>query len=196
LNGNGQIVGGVVIMQQGANTLNVISAVEKKIKSLETSLPKGVKVITTYDESSLIHRSINTLKTTLLEIIIIVLLVCIIFLFHFRSALVVIIMMPFAILGAFLAMYLLHISANIMSLSGIALAVGAMVDSSIVMIENAHSYIERFEYEPDSVPEHIKAIKDRKKAKKIYIAESAKEMGKPLFFSLIIIAAGFLLFFI
>ena len=192
LNGNGQIVGGVVIMQQGANTLNVISAVKKKIKSLETSLPKGVKVITTYDESSLIHRSIGTLKTTLLEIIIIVLLVCIIFLFHFRSALVVIIMMPFAILGAFLAMYLLHISANIMSLSGIALAVGAMVDSSIVMIENAHSYIERFEYEPDSVPEHIKAIKDRKKAKKIYIAESAKEMGKPLFFSLIIIAAGFL----
>ena len=192
LNGNGQIVGGVVIMQQGANTLNVISAVKKKIKSLETSLPKGVKVITTYDESSLIHRSIGTLKTTLLEIIIIVLLVCIIFLFHFRSALVVIIMMPFAILGAFLAMYLLHISANIMSLSGIALAVGAMVDSSIVMIENAHSYIERFEYEPDSVPEHIKGIKDRKKAKKIYIAESAKEMGKPLFFSLIIIAAGFL----
>ncbi len=192
LNGNGQIIGGVVIMQQGANTLNVINAVKKKIKSLEPSLPKGVRIITTYDESTLIHRSINTLKTTLLEIIIIVMLVCIIFLFHFRSALVVIIMMPFAILGAFLAMYLLHISANIMSLSGIALAVGAMVDSSIVMIENAHSYIERLEHNPDSVPEHIKAIKDKKKAKKVYIAESAKEMGKPLFFSLIIIAAGFL----
>jgi Cu(I)/Ag(I) efflux system membrane protein CusA/SilA len=192
LNGMGQIIGGVVIIQQGSNTLKVISAVKKKIKSLEYSLPKGVKIVTTYDESPLIHRSINTLSTTLLEIIAIVMLVCVLFLFHFRSSLVAIIMIPFAILGAFGAMYFLHISANIMSLSGIALAVGAMVDSSIVMIENAHTHIERYESTPEVCPEYLRNVKDKNKAKKLCIVESTKEMGKPLFFSLIIIAVGFL----
>ncbi|MCL4321868.1 MAG: CusA/CzcA family heavy metal efflux RND transporter [Deltaproteobacteria bacterium] len=190
LNGNGQVIGGVVIKQQGSNTLNVINAVKKRLKSLKSSLPKGAEIITTYNQNTLIHRSISTLKSTILMIVLIVIFVILLFLFHLRSSLVIVIMIPFAIMGSFLLMYMLHISANIMSLSGIALAIGAMTDSAIVMIENSHSHLEILENHPEICP--YGNMEDKDEARKLCIVDSAKEMGKPLFYSLIIIAVGFL----
>ncbi len=190
LNGKGQMLGGVVIKDQGSDTLKVIAAVKDKLKELKNSLPKGAKIITTYDQSTLIHRSVSTLKTTLIMIVLIVIFVIMLFLFHLRSSLVIVIMIPFAILGAFLLMYILHISANIMSLSGIALAIGAMTDSAIVMIENSHSHLEILERAPEKCP--YGGMENREEARKLCIVDSAKEMGKPLFYSLIIIAVGFL----
>lgn len=190
LNGNGQVIGGVVIKQQGSDTINVINAVKKRLKSLKGSLPKGAEIITTYNQNTLIHRSISTLKSTILMIVLIVIFVIMLFLFHLRSSLIIVIMIPFAILGSFLLMYMLHISANIMSLSGIALAIGAMTDSAIVMIENSHSHLEILESQPENCP--YGNMEDKDEARKLVIINSAKEMGKPLFYSLIIIAAGFL----
>lgn len=190
LNGNGQVIGGVVIKDQGADTLKVISEVKAKLKELKNSLPKGASIITTYDQSILIHRSVSTLESTLAMMILIVIFVVMLFLFHIRSSLVVVIMVPFAILGTFLLMHILGISSNIMSLSGIALAVGAMTGSAIVMIENAHIHLEKLdEYRKNNPQENQE---DYERIKKMDIIDSAKEMGKPLFFSLIIIAVGFL----
>src|SRR3989338_982879 len=175
--GDGEVVGGIVVMRFGENALRVIDDVKKKIEELKPGLPPGVKIITTYDRSSLIHRAIATLKEKLIEEVIVVSLVCIIFLLHFRSAFVAILMLPVAILISFIVMYYLKINANIMSLGGIAIAIGAMIDGAIVMIENAHKHLERDKGKKD----HWQIIID-----------AAKEVGPPLFFSLLIITVSFM----
>ena len=175
--GEGEVVAGIVVMRFGENALRVIDDVKKKIEELKPGLPPGVKIITTYDRSSLIHRAIATLKEKLIEETIVVSLVCIIFLLHFRSALVAILMLPVAILISFIIMYYLKINANIMSLGGIAIAIGAMIDGAIVMIENAHKHLERDKGKKD----HWQIIID-----------AAKEVGPPLFFSLLIITVSFM----
>ncbi len=176
LDGEGEVVGGVVVMRFGENALNVIEGVKAKLKAIEGSLPKGVKIVTTYDRSELIYGAIDTLKEKLVEITIVVSIISVIFLFHFRSALVAILTLPVAILISFIAMYYLGLSSNVMSLGGIAIAVGAMVDASVVMIENAHS---RLEQHPGA---------DRSTV----IINAAKELGRPLFFSLLIITISFM----
>ena len=143
LNGEGEVVSGIVMARFGQNALNVIANVKEKIKEVASGLPEGVTIETVYDRSDLINRAITNLKHTLLEESAIVALVCIVFLLHVRSALVAIIMLPVGVLIAFIAMRLLGMNSNIMSLGGIAIAIGAMVDAAIVMIENAHKQIGR-----------------------------------------------------
>ncbi|MBI5491735.1 MAG: efflux RND transporter permease subunit [Deltaproteobacteria bacterium] len=176
LNGDGEAVGGIVVMRFGENALDVIKGVKEKLKELEAGLPPNVKIVPVYDRSGLIHRAIDTLKEKLVEESILVSIVCIVFLMHFRSALVAILMLPVAILISFIIMYLMGINANIMSLGGIAIAIGAMIDGAIVMIENAHKHLER---DRNTKP-HWQII-----------AEAAKEVGPSLFFSLLIITASF-----
>ncbi len=175
--GEGEVVGGIVVMRFREDALKVIDEVKKKIEELKTGLPPGVELITVYDRSGLIRRAIDTLKEKLIEESIVVSLVCIVFLLHFRSALVAILMLPVAILISFIVMYHLKINANIMSLSGIAIAIGAMIDGAIVMIENAHKHMER----DNGKKEHLNIIID-----------AAKEVGPPLFFSLLIITVSFM----
>jgi Cu(I)/Ag(I) efflux system membrane protein CusA/SilA len=177
LNGLGESVGGIVIVRFGENALKVIDDVKAKIKQIAPSLPKGVEIVPTYDRSSLIRESIKTLRGKLIEESIIVSLVCIVFLFHFRSALVAILTLPLALLLSFTAMNALGLSSNIMSLGGIAIAIGAMVDAAIVMVENAHKQLE-----------HAGPGADRKQV----IIDAAKKVGKPLFYSLLIITVSFL----
>ncbi len=141
-NGEGEIVGGVVIMRYGENALEVIKRVKLKLAQLQDGLPEGVEILTGYDRSSLIQRAVETLKSKLTEEMIVVALICILFLLHFRSAFVAIFTLPVGILMSFLIMYLLGINANIMSLGGIAIAIGVMVDASIVLEENAHKHLE------------------------------------------------------
>ena len=143
LDGKGEVVGGIVVMRYGENALKVIDRVKEKLKEIQPSLPPGVKIVTTYDRSDLIQRSIATLKEKLIEEIIIVSVVSLIFLFHVRSAPVAILTLPIAILLSFIAMYYLKLTSNIMSLGGIAIAIGAMIDAAIVMVENAHKRLER-----------------------------------------------------
>ena len=145
LDGTGEVVGGIVVVRFGVNSYDVIQRVKEKIKEITPSLPQGVKIVTTYDRSDLIERSIATLKEKLIEESIIVSLVIILFLFHFRSALVPILTLPIAILLSFLAMYGIKLGSNIMSLGGIAIAIGAMVDAAIIMVENAHTRLEEWE---------------------------------------------------
>jgi Cu(I)/Ag(I) efflux system membrane protein CusA/SilA len=180
LNGKGEVVSGIVVMRYGENALNLIDRVKQKIKEIEPSLPPGVKIVTTYDRSDLILRSIATLKEKLIEESLIVSAVIIIFLFHIPSALVVIITLPIAIIISFIAMHYLNLTTNIMSLGGIAIAIGAMVDAAIIMVENAHKKLEHWEEagRPGSRTE--------------VLIEAAKEVGKPLFFSLLIITVSFL----
>jgi Cu(I)/Ag(I) efflux system membrane protein CusA/SilA len=180
LDGKGEVVGGIVVMRHGENALNLIARVKQKIKEIEPALPAGVKIVSTYDRSDLILRSIATLKEKLIEESLIVSLVIIIFLFHVRSALVAIITLPIAIILSFIAIYYLNLTSNIMSLGGIAIAIGAMVDAAIVMVENAHKRLEQ--WEEDGRPG------DRTEV----LIDSAKEVGKPLFFSLLIITVSFL----
>ncbi|MBU1001775.1 MAG: CusA/CzcA family heavy metal efflux RND transporter [Proteobacteria bacterium] len=175
-NGTGEVVGGVVIMRFGGNALEVISNVKKRLEELKTGLPEGVTILPVYDRSGLINRAIDNLKGTLIEESIIVALVCLVFLFHLRSALVSIITLPIAVLVSFIIMERQGINANIMSLGGIAIAVGVMVDAAIVMIENAHKHLEQFG-----------DTKDRWEL----IRDSALEVGPSLFFSLMIIAVSF-----
>jgi len=176
-NGEGETVGGVVIMRFGENALEVIKRVKEKLKSLEKGLPEGVEIISGYDRSALIERAVTTLKTKLTEEMIVVALICIIFLLHFRSAFVAIFTLPVGILMSFMIMYPFGINANIMSLGGIAIAIGVMVDASIVMVENAHKHLER----------------DRgKKSHTQIIIDASKEVGPALFFSLLIITVSFL----
>lgn len=178
LNGEGEVVGGIVVMRSGENALKTIQAVKSKLAVLKNSLPEGVELVETYNRAALISRSIDTLSYRLLEEFIIVILVCTIFLYHFRSSLVILFSLPIGILAAFLIMRLQGINANIMSLGGIAIAIGAMVDASVVMIENAHKHIER---SSSNGITRIQAIEN-----------AAKEVGSPLFFSLLIITLSFI----
>jgi len=181
LDGQGEVAGGIVVVRFGENVLNVIERVKERLKrDIKPSLPKGVKIITTYDRSDLIHRAIDTLKEEILKLAIAVSVVCLVFLFHLPSALVVICTLPVAIIMSFICMFYLGVTSNIMSLSGIAIAIGAMVDASIIMVENAHKKLEEWEAagEPGSRIE--------------VIIEAAKEVGPSLFFSLLVITVGFL----
>jgi Cu(I)/Ag(I) efflux system membrane protein CusA/SilA len=143
LNGEGEVASGIVLQRFGMNALNVIENVKKRFQEIATSLPKSVEIVPVYDRSNLIYAAIETLKHTLMEESVVVALVCILFLLHVRSALVAILMLPVGVLMAFGAMKLLGIGSNIMSLGGIAIAIGAMIDAAIVMIENAHKHLER-----------------------------------------------------
>jgi Cu(I)/Ag(I) efflux system membrane protein CusA/SilA len=176
-NGEGETVGGIIVMRYGENALKTIHAVKQKLEELKKGLPEGVTIKTAYDRSSLIERAIDNLKGKLLEESIIVALVTILFLLHFRSAFVAIFTLPMGILMSFLVMHYQGLNANIMSLSGIAIAIGAMVDAAIVMIENAHKHIERDSGKKD----HWQIIID-----------SSKEVGPALFYSLLIITLSFL----
>ena len=180
LDGKGEVVGGIVVMRHGENALNLIDRVKQKIKEIEPSLPPGVKIVSTYDRSDLILRSIATLKEKLIEESLIVSAVIVIFLFHVRSALVAIVTLPIAIILSFIAIYYLNLTSNIMSLGGIAIAIGAMVDAAIVMVENAHKRLEQWE--------EAGRPGDRNQV----LIEAAKEVGRPLFFSLLIITVSFL----
>ncbi len=180
LNGEGEVVAGIAMARYGQNALEVIHNVKTKLNELGSGLPPGVTVKTVYDRSELIHRAIENLKGTLLEESIIVALVCFLFLLHVRSALVAILMLPVGVLIAFIAMRLLGMNSNLMSLGGIAIAIGAMIDAAIVMIENAHKHLERL---PE---EHSNA--DRTNA----MMAACKEVGPALFFSLLIITVSFL----
>ncbi len=176
LDGKGQTVGGLVIMRAGENALTVIEQVKARLAEINTSLPKGVHIVTTYDRSDLIHRAITVLREKLVEESVIVSLVAIVFLFHVRSALVAILILPVAVLLAFIPMAYVKITSNIMSLGGIAIAIGAMVDAAIVMVENAHK---RLEQHPTAPRTEV-------------IISAAKEVGRPLFFSLLVIGVSFL----
>ena len=178
LDGEGEVVGGIIVMRSGENARSTIEGVKKRLAELENSLPEGVEVVETYDRSSLIDRSVQTLKSKLVEEFLVVILVCLVFLFHFRSSLVIVISLPVGIIMAFLVMDVQGLNANIMSLGGIAIAIGAMVDAAIVMIETVHKKMERDDYHTSR---HWQVI-----------AEAAGEVGPPLFFSLLIITLSFL----
>ena len=178
LDGEGEVVGGIIVMRSGANALQTIKATKQRIEELKPSLPEGIEVVPTYDRSTLIESAVETLYTKLVEEFLVVTLICAAFLFHLRSALVVIVSLPIGILTAFVVMYYQGINANIMSLGGIAIAIGAMVDGAIVMTENVHKHIER----TPLTPENRWAV----------IGRAAGEVGPPLFFSLLIITMSFL----
>ncbi len=177
LNGQGEVVGGIVIMRYGENALATIQRVKEKLQSLKAGLPPGVQIVPVYDRSGLIERAVHTLNHKLLEESIVVALVCMLFLLHFRSAFVAIFTLPLGILMAFIVMRYQGLNANIMSLGGIAIAIGAMIDAAIVMIENAHKHLERH----GETETHWDVI-----------AASAKQVGPALFFSLLIITCSFL----
>jgi len=178
LNGEGEVVGGIIVMRFGENALTTIQGVKDKLEQLKSGLPAGVEIVETYDRSSLIERAVDNLSYKLLEEFIVVALVCALFLFHFRSALVVIISLPIGILAAFIVMESQGINANIMSLGGIAIAIGAMVDAAIVMIENVHKHLEKEE------------LTDKNRWQ--IMKQASAEVGPPLFFSLLIITLSFL----
>lgn len=150
LNGEGEVTGGIVIMRYGKNALETLRAVKARLAQLQKTLPAGVEIVPVYDRSGLIEHAIDTLTHKLIEEFIVVALVCTLFLFHFRSALVAIISLPLGILGAFIVMHYQGINANIMSLGGIAIAIGAMVDAAIVMIENMHKVLEQWRHDNPS----------------------------------------------
>lgn len=177
LNGEGEVAAGIVIMRYGENALDVINGVKQKLEELKAGLPDGVEIIPVYDRSSLIHRAIETLKETLIEECLIVALICLIFLLHVRSCLAAIVTLPIGILMAFIVMKQQGLNSNIMSLGGIAIAIGAMVDGALVMVENAHKHLEQFRGKKD----HWQII-----------YEAAAEVGPPIFFSLLIITVSFL----
>jgi len=182
LNGEGEVAGGIIVMRYGKNALDTLHAVKTKLAELQKTLPSGVEIVPVYDRSGLIEHAIETLTHKLIEEFIVVALVCTLFLFHFRSALVAIVSLPLGILGAFIVMHYQGINANIMSLGGIAIAIGAMVDAAIVMIENMHKVLEQWRHEnPDTEPDYW------------HIAEKAAvEVGPALFCSLLIITLSFI----
>jgi Cu(I)/Ag(I) efflux system membrane protein CusA/SilA len=184
LDGEGEAVGGVIVMRSGENALTTIQAVKTKLASLQGSLPPGVEVVTTYDRSNLIERAIANLSTKLLEEFAVVAVVCALFLFHLRSAFVAIISLPLGILMAFIVMQWQGVNANIMSLGGIAIAIGAMVDAAVVMIENAHKHLEKWAHD------HPYATL-KGEARWQVIGNAAVEVGPALFFSLLIITLSF-----
>jgi Cu(I)/Ag(I) efflux system membrane protein CusA/SilA len=209
-NGEGETVGGIVVMRYGLNALNVIDGVKKKLAEIKGSLPPGVEVVSGYDRGALISESINTLKHSLIEEAIIVSLVIIVFLFHFRSALIPILTLPIALAISFIPMYYLNVSSNIMSLGGLALAIGVLVDAAIVMVENGYRHLSERPASSEETLEEIdssngpvihketdaSAGKSAKKAvereRVRILIDSAKQVGPALFFSLLIIVVSFL----
>ena len=185
LNGEGEVAGGVVILRSGKNAREVIAAVKDKLETLKSSLPEGVEIVTTYDRSQLIDRAIDNLSGKLLEEFIVVAVVCALFLWHVRSALVAIISLPLGLCIAFIVMHFQGLNANIMSLGGIAIAVGAMVDAAIVMIENAHKRLEEWQHQ------HPDATLDNKTRWQV-ITDASVEVGPALFISLLIITLSFI----
>ncbi|KVT36123.1 efflux RND transporter permease subunit [Burkholderia ubonensis] len=185
LNGQGEVAGGVIVMRSGKNALKTIDAVKAKLADLKRSLPPGVEVVTTYDRSQLIERAVDNLTDKLVEEFVIVGLVCAVFLFHLRSAFVAILSLPLGVLAAFIVMRYQGVNANLMSLGGIAIAIGAMIDAAIVMIENAHKHLEAFEHA------HPNARMTAAQRWEL-IATSAAEVGPALFFSLLIITLSFI----
>jgi len=185
LDGEGEVAGGIIVMRSGKNALATISAVKAKLEELKASLPAGVEVVPTYDRSDLIKRAVSNLGQKLVEEFIVVALVCLLFLFHLRSAFVAIVSLPLGILAAFTVMYYQGVNANIMSLGGIAIAIGAMVDAAVVMIENAHKHIEAWHHahpgERLRGEEHWRVI-----------GEAAAQVGPALFASLLIITFSFI----
>src|SRR3954464_1972701 len=179
LDGKGEVVGGIVVMRFGENALRVIDRVKARLADVQPSLPAGVRIVPTYDRSTLIRESIHTLRQTLIEEAIVVSIVIVVFLFHLRSPLVPVLALPVAVAAAFIPMYHLNVSANIMSLGGIALAIGVLVDAAIVMVENAYRRI--------SDPEHPVAYEDQPRA----IIAAATQVARPIFFSLAIIIISF-----
>ena len=185
LDGEGEATGGVIVMRSGKNALETIKAVKAKIASLQASLPEGVEIVPTYDRSSLINRAVDNLTGKLLEEFLVVALVCVVFLFHLRSAFVAIVSLPLGILASFIVMHYQGVNANVMSLGGIAIAIGAMVDAAVVMIENAHKHIEAWHHaHPDSKLEADEQWR--------VIGNAAAEVGPALFFSLLIITLSFI----
>ena len=178
LDGEGEVVGGVIVMRSGENASETIRAVKQRLEELEAGLPDGVEIVTTYDRSTLIDRAVDTLQGKLVEEFVVVALICALFLFHLRSSIIVVLSLPVGILVAFIIMNWQGMNANIMSLGGIAIAIGAMVDATIVMIENVHKRIEK---EPLTDDNRWRII-----------ADAATEVGRPLFFSLVIITLSFL----
>lgn len=187
-NGQGEVVGGVVVLRFGGNANSTIAAVKARLAELSSGLPPGVAVETAYDRSDLIGRSVQTLTNTLVEEILVVSLVCVLFLLHAKSALVAVFVLPVGVLISLLVMHLLGINANIMSLGGIALAIGVMVDSSIVMVENAHKHLE---WEA-----HRRTLGESPRSRVEVITEAAVELGPSLFFSLLVITVSFLPVFV
>ena len=185
LNGEGEVAGGIVILRQGADARSAIAAVEAKLEQLQASLPEGVEIVTTYDRSQLIDASVENLTSKLIEEFIVVALVCLLFLWHARSALVAVVTLPLGVLAAFIVMRFQGVNANIMSLGGIAIAVGAMVDAAVVMIENAHKHLERWAEEN---PDTVLSVQERWRI----VADASKEVGPALFFSLLIITLSLL----
>ncbi len=186
-NGDGETVGGIVVMRYGQNALTVIDGVKQKLAEIQKTLPRGVEIVAGYDRSGLIQESINTLKRDLLEEAIIVSLVIIIFLFHLRSALIPILALPIAVIATFIPMYYLQISSNIMSLGGLALAIGVLVDASIVMVENGYRHLSEAQHQASLRGESVSASE-----RQLILLSAAKQVGRPIFFSLIIIVVSFL----
>ena len=180
LDGEGETVGGVVIARSGTNALNVIDAVKARIEELKPTLPPGTQIVPTYDRSNLIRASIDTLRHTLIEELIVVTLVILVFLLHFRSTLIPALLLPIAVLLAFIPMKQMGLTANIMSLGGIAIAIGAMVDAAIIVVENVHKRLERWEQEGAKEP------------RADVVLQALQEVGRPIFFSLLVITVGFL----
>ena len=183
LNGEGETVGGIVVMRYGENALKVIDGVKKKFEEIKKGLPDGVQIVPVYDRSTLIHNAIDTLREKLIEESIVVALVTMLFLWHVRSALVAIVTLPIAIILSFIPMLWLGQTSNIMSLGGIAIAIGAMIDAAIIMVENAHKALEHFREEHNRDPDSTERFQ--------VIVGAAKSVGRPLFFSLLVITVSF-----
>ncbi len=209
-NGEGETVGGIVVMRYGLSTLSVIEGVKKKLAEIKGSLPAGVEIVAGYDRSGLINESINTLKRSLIEEAVIVSLVIIVFLFHFRSALIPILTLPIALVISFIPMYYLHVSSNIMSLGGLALAIGVLVDAAIVMVENGYRHLSERPFSggnafgqmsssigpalnQDTDAKTLKlSMKDTERKRVRILINAAKQVGPALFFSLLVIVISFL----
>jgi Cu(I)/Ag(I) efflux system membrane protein CusA/SilA len=183
LDGQGEVAGGVVVMRSGKNARTTIEAVKAKLASLKSSLPPGVEIVSTYDRSLLIDRAVDNLRAKLVEEFVVVALVCAAFLFHLRSALVAVVALPIGVLAAFVVMRWQGVNANIMSLGGVAIAIGAMVDAAIVMVENLHKHIEAFEARHGRLPSTVERW--------VLVGEASVEVGPALFFSLIVITISF-----
>jgi copper/silver efflux system protein len=193
LDGTGEVAGGIVVVRHGENVLNVIDRVKERIKNdITPSLPQGVKIVTTYDRSDLIHKAVGTLRNEIIILIISVSIICLVFLLHLPSAFVVILTLPGAILISFIFLYFLRVTSNIMSLSGIAISIGVLVDASIIMVENAHKKLEEWEKQ-GSENSQLATRNSQLNSERIdIIIEAAKEVGPSLFFALMVITVAFL----